>query len=76
VVIDFRPEFDFAVIHDPCPNDWIDLFLPHRSLKPMTEVVPSANLDADCFIRRSAGLALAFVVRATQSSPVSQLSEP
>ena len=56
VLRDLKPEFDFAVIHDPCPNDWIDLFVPHRPLKPMTEVVPSTNLDADCF---SSGMQMA-----------------
>jgi hypothetical protein len=44
------------VIHDPCPNDGIDLFVPNRPLKPMTEVVPSTNLDADCF---SSGMQMA-----------------
>ena len=56
MVVDFRSEFDLAMIHDPCPNDWIDLFVSHRPLKPMTEVVPSTNLDADCF---SSGMQMA-----------------
>ena len=49
MVVDFGAEFDLPVIHYARPNDWIDFFVPHRPLKPVTEVVPSANLDADCF---------------------------
>jgi len=49
MVVDLRTKLNLPVIHDPSPDDWIDLLAAHRLLERMTEIMPSSDLDPDCF---------------------------